>query len=114
MSTTSPDVHTRHAVQLFKEKLRSAFEVDQTLLFGSRARNAHQPQSDADVAVILQGPAGEFVETKLAMDDLAFEVLLDTGIRIQPLPIWHEEWAHPECYNNPRLMQNIQRDGVVL
>ena len=24
------------------------------------------------------------------------EVPLETGIRIQPLPIWEEEWEHPE------------------
>jgi hypothetical protein len=38
----------------------------------------------------------------------------ETGIRIQPLPIWEEEWAHPEAYSNPRLLQNIEREGVRL
>ena len=69
---------------------------------------------DADVAVLLRGQPGEFVPTKLAMVDLACDVLLETGIRIQPLPIWEEEWAHPETYSNPRLLQIIEREGVRL
>ena len=48
------------------------------------------------------------------MADLAYDVLLETGVRIQPLPIWEEEWAHPEGYSNPRLLQNIERQGVRL
>jgi hypothetical protein len=41
-------------------------------------------------------------------------VLLDTGIRIQPFPIWQEEWDHPEAYSNPRLILNIKKDGIPL
>ena len=48
------------------------------------------------------------------MDDLAYEVLLDTGVRIQPLPIWMEEWEHPDLYPNPRLLSNIKTEGLVL
>jgi hypothetical protein len=48
------------------------------------------------------------------MDDLAYEVLLQTGIRIQPLPIWQEEWDHPEAYSNPSLINNVRNEGIVL
>jgi predicted nucleotidyltransferase len=84
------------------------------ILFGSRARRTHRPDSDADVAVVLRGRPGKFVATKLAMADLAYDVLLDTGIRIQPLPIWEKEWGHPETYSNPRLLRNIEREGIRL
>ncbi len=67
-----------------------------------------------DVAVLLKGVPGKFIATKLAMDDLAYEVLLETGIRISPLPIWSEEWAYPENYSNPSLITNIQREGIRL
>lgn len=63
------------------------YDMFGAILFGSRARKSHRPDSDADVAVLLHG-LGNFVDTKLDMDDLAFDVLLETGIRIQPLPIW--------------------------
>ena len=59
-------------------------------------------------------PPGEFVSTKLEMDDLAYEVLLETGIRIQPLPVWLSEWNHPDTYSNPHLLKNIAREGIRL
>lgn len=52
--------------------------------------------------------------TKLAMADEAFEVLLETGIRFQPLPIWEDEWANPEHHSNPRLLNKIAREGLRL
>jgi len=60
------------------------------------------------------GRTEKFVSIKLAMDDLAYDVLLEIGIRIQPLPVWEEEWNHPETYSNPRLLHNIEREGIWL
>jgi hypothetical protein len=41
----------------------------------------------------------------LRWNDLAYDVLLETGIRIQPLPIWKIEWDYPENYSNPALLK---------
>ena len=84
------------------------------LVFGSRARKTHRLDSDADVAVLLRGHSGAFLKTKLAMADLAFDVMLETGVRIQPLPVWENEWSHPETYSNPSLLANIAREGILL
>jgi predicted nucleotidyltransferase len=108
------DPNTRKAIGAFIERMAHQYEMDGAILFGSRARNSHRPDSDADVAVLLHGHSGEFVATKLAMADIAYDVLLETGIRIQPLPIWKDEWEHPEVYPNPRLLQNINREGIRL
>lgn len=108
------DSGTRAAIRAFIEKIALTYEMDRAILFGSRARMSHQSDSDADVAVLLHGRSGKFVATKLAMADIAYEVLLETGIRIQPLPIWKEEWEHPESYSNPRLLENIERDGILI
>lgn len=111
---TEIDTATLAAIRAFMEVVAGRYDLMGGLLFGSRARNSHRPDSDVDVAVLLHGEPGSFVATKLAMDDLAYDVLLDTGIRIQPLPIWEEEWAHPERYSNPRLLYNIEREGIRL
>ena len=102
------------ATRAFIEKVASQYDLAGAILFGSRARNTHRSDSDADVAVLLRGHPGKFVTTKLAMDDLAYDILLEMGIRIQPLPIWEEEWNHPETYSNPRLLHNIEREGIWL
>lgn len=108
------DSATLAATRLFAQKLAKDYDLAGLYLFGSRARNEHRIDSDADVAVLLRGQHRRFVTTKLEMDDLAYDVLLETGIRIQPLPIWEDEWAQPETYSNPRLLQNIAREGVPL
>ena len=108
------DMATANAARAFIAKVASQYDLAGAILFGSRARKSHRPDSDADVAVLLHGHPGKFISTKLAMADLAYDVLLDTGIRIQPLPIWEEEWAHPESYSNPRLLHNIEREGIRL
>jgi antitoxin ChpS len=41
-------------------------------------------------------------------------VLVETGIRIQPLPIWEGEWLRPDTYSNPHLLKNIAKEGLTL
>lgn len=94
--------------------MAAAYPTERTILFGSRARGTAHDESDADVAVILKGNAGHFVKTKMALNDSAYDILLETGIRIQPLPLWESEWEHPECYSNPRLLHNIAVEGIAL
>lgn len=107
-------VDIREAVLAFREKLADRFDIVQLILFGSRARSDYHEESDADVAVILRGQPGDFVETKLAMASLAFDVLLETGILIQALPVWENEWSNPAGYSNPALLQNVAREGILI
>lgn len=108
------DRETAYATRTFIDKVALQYELAGAILFGSRARNSHRPDSDADVALLIVGQPGKFVSTKLAMADIAYDVLLETGIRIQPLPIWQQEWEHPETYSNPRLLYNIDCEGIWL
>jgi len=114
MQTIELDPDTERAARSFLRLLSGRYQVAGAILFGSRARGSYRPDSDADIAVLLRGHPGKFLATKLAMADIAYDVLLDTGIRIQPLPIWQDEWEHPEAYSNPRLLHNIEREGVRL
>lgn len=83
-------------------------------MFGSRARGTHRVDSDADVVVLLEGEHARLVPTKMAMANLAFDVLMETGINISPLPIWMDQWDHPERFSNPALLENIAREGIRL
>jgi predicted nucleotidyltransferase len=102
------------AARDFARRVALAWPMRSAMLFGSQARGSTHIGSDTDVAVLLSGKPGDFVATKLALDDVAYDVLLESGIRIQPLPIWEGEWAHPEQYSNPRLLENIAREGFAL
>ena len=106
------DMETRKAVEVFAAKISDQFDVSRLVLFGSRARGDNRADSDADVAVFLKGEDGDFVEAKLAMSGIAFGVLVETGIRVQPLPVWEGEWERPGQYSNPDMLKNIAKDGV--
>ncbi|RMJ05824.1 Nucleotidyltransferase domain protein [Marinobacter litoralis] len=107
-------VDIREAVLVFREKLLGRFDAVELILFGSRARGDYHDESDADVAVILAGQSGDLVDTKLAMARLAFDVLAETGVLIQALPVWEREWVNPKVYSNPELLHNVAQDGIVL
>ncbi|MGN6083598.1 nucleotidyltransferase domain-containing protein [Trinickia sp.] len=108
------DPGTEQAARRFLSLISSRYEMAGAIVYGSRARGTHRPDSDVDVAVLLRGQHQRFLAAKLDMADVAFDVLLETGILISPLPIWLDEWEHPENYSNPALLRNIDREGVRL
>ena len=105
---------TENAVRRFLALIASKYDMAGVIVYGSRVRGTHRPDSDADVAVILRGEHQRTLAVTLAMADMAFDVLLDTGINISPLPVWLDEWDHPENYSNPALLKNIAEEGVRL
>ena len=108
------DRYTEEAVRRFIILIAPHYGMVDAIVYGSRARGTHRPDSDADVAVLLKGEHQRILPTTLAMADIAYDVLLETGINISPLPVWQDEWEHPENYSNPSLLYNIARDGVRL
>lgn len=108
------DPQTDLAVHQFMERIASRYDMAGAILYGSRARNTHSADSDADVAILLNGEHQRALSTTLDMADIAYDVLLETGINISPLPIWVDQWDHPETFSNPDLLHNIAREGVRL
>ena len=107
------DPVTAAAVRSFAARIHST-DVLGVVLFGSRARRSHSPESDADVAVLLRGPHGRRIDVALHFADVAFDVLQETGLLIEAVPLWEDEWAAPETFANPALIANIRREGVRL
>lgn len=108
------DQETENAVRRFLVLIAPQYDTAGAIVYGSRARGTHRPDSDADVAVLLRGEHQRILKTTLTMADAAFDVLLDTGINITPLPVWLDEWEHPENHSNPALLENIAKEGVRL
>ena len=108
------DRNTDQALERFMALVARQYRTRGAILYGSRARGDHGPASDADLLVLLEGEHQRFIPTKLALTDLAYDVLLDTGLYISALPVWTDEWDHPEAWFNPDLLRNIAREGIRL
>lgn len=110
------DAETRRAARAFLDRIEGKYAVTDAILYGSRARGDHSPDSDADVAVVLEGTPSKRARTQAAVDwaGIAFDVLLETGVKVNGFPFWAQELAHPETFSNPPLIDNILRDGVHL
>ena len=106
------DPQTESAVQLFLAAIAPRYAIAGAILYGSRARGTHRPDSDADLAVLISGEHDPRMPTALAMADVAYDVLLAIGVNISPLPVWLDEWEHPDRFSNPQLLASIAREGV--
>ncbi|MFH1793679.1 MAG: nucleotidyltransferase domain-containing protein [Pseudomonadota bacterium] len=61
-------------------------------LFGSRARGNARPDSDYDVAVVLND-LGDFWTEKMRLADIAYDQLLARDIHVQAHPFGLNEWT---------------------
>jgi predicted nucleotidyltransferase len=106
------DSDTEKAVRRFLGLIADRYDIADAILFGSRARGTHDQDSDADLAVILRSYNQPEIEILRDMSDTAYDVLLETGIDISPLPLLMDEWKQPDTYTNPELLRNIAKEGV--
>ncbi|MCK5662678.1 MAG: nucleotidyltransferase domain-containing protein [Thiotrichaceae bacterium] len=99
---------------LFLARINEKYDLEKAILFGSYARHDERAQSDMDIALLLRGAHGKRTDTSLDMASIAFDVMMETGILVDPIPFWMDEWQHPEQFKNPALIKNIQQDGILL
>jgi predicted nucleotidyltransferase len=111
-SSRTIDGDVARAARAFLARLEGRYATVEALLFGSRVRGAHTPESDADLAIILKGARGDRFKVAGDMAGIAFDVMLETGVLVDPLPLWEWEVANPETFGNPALIENIKREGV--
>jgi hypothetical protein len=81
------------------------------LIFGSRARGDARPDSDADVAVILRDGDWGFWTEQMNLAGLAYDVLLDQGLFIQPWPISLSAWETPATSQKRYFIEEIRKDA---
>jgi predicted nucleotidyltransferase len=107
------DPDTESVVRTFLARLPADLRLEYAILYGSRARGEDRPDSDADLALILAEGEGDW---RLVGDlsDLAYDVFLERGILVQPVPISLRHWLNPERFPRPGFLRNVARDGIVL
>ncbi len=115
-SERRPDPRTLAILQELKARLRERFgdRVVELYLFGSRARGDHEPDSDADVAVIFRGRIEEPFELKRQMIEDTYDLLLEHDLYIQPWPLEEGCLEDPDAHPRAHLARAVLRDGIPL
>jgi predicted nucleotidyltransferase len=112
-----PDPAAILAAHAFLARASKTLDVVGARLYGSRARGDYKKYSDVDLAVFLRGARTERRDTwdaAMEMGAIAFDTLDDSDLYVSALPVWEADWARPELHPNPRLLENIRREGIVL
>jgi len=71
------------------------------LVFGSRARGDARPDSDVDLAVILEDGDWRFWDEKRLLTDLGYDALLEPGLWIQAWPVSRSAWKEEDLRKVP-------------
>ena len=106
------DPDTESTVRVFLARLPADLRLKYAILYGSRARGEGRPHSDADLALILADGESDW-QLVGSLAELAYEVFLEHGILVQPVPISLKHWLNPERFPRPGFLRNVARDGIV-
>ncbi len=100
------------AVQAFLQWLRREHgeAVQQTILFGSKARGDSRPDSDIDILIIAKEESWSLRD---AISLIASRVPLEFGVLIGPRVIGNERWRRMER-ERFSLYENLVQEGIPL
>jgi len=102
----------RLAVSRFVELLRRYYpeRVQQTILFGSKARGDSRPWSDIDILIVVDRDDWRLSH---AISDLAADVSLEYDVQIGPRIIGRERWERMKRHSFG-LYRNVATEGIPL
>ncbi|MGE3642853.1 MAG: nucleotidyltransferase domain-containing protein [Beijerinckiaceae bacterium] len=82
-------------------------------LFGSRARGDHDPESDVDIAIVLEDALNLREELRTIVD-ISYPYLVKHGVYIEGRPVAASAWDDPDKHRNPSFVRAIRGDAVDL
>jgi len=108
------DSLTRRSIDLFLAGVRQRYAIAEVWLYGSRARGDAREDSDVDLALVIDGDLPLASSVAADMGGETYDVMVETGRYVLPLPIPRRLWDEPTRHSNPYLLANVRRDGIAL
>lgn len=106
------DPRTRHAAEVFVREARHHLAFEEAWLFGSRARQDHEPESDVDIAFIVREKPADRLRAAIPLIELSVDLFGEVRQVVSPIVIGRQEWEAPETAPNPDLIYNIRHEGI--
>lgn len=110
-TASAVDAYVRCAQHALRELAAPCLE--KVVLFGSRARGTHTPDSDADVALVLRGR--DVKRSRLIlwdMGDLTYETEAEFSFVVSPIILWSDFLERPSLSRNPDFYRAVLQDGI--
>ena len=107
---TASDLQNEPVLKRFRVAVDEVYgdRMERVVLYGSRARGDHQPDSDYDIAVFIKD-SGTLTEDLDKLASLTTAILLDTGAVISAKPF------HAGAYRaRTAFMHDLRKDGLDL
>jgi predicted nucleotidyltransferase len=82
--------------------------LERVVLYGSRARGDHRPDSDYDIAVFIKDP-GSFYDESGRLATITTDILEDTGAVVSATP-----FPAGACRERAGFMHGLRKDGLDL
>ena len=87
--------------------------LKRVVLYGSRARGDHGPESDYDILVVLEGPVERWPEQE-RLSDLASKLEWEAVGRGEPVALSLKPMTEEQMKQRTGFMHNVRLDGVEL
>lgn len=81
------------------------------LVFGSRALGDARPDSDIDLAVVLQDGDWSFWREQGFLADLAYDAMIEPGLWIQAWPVSRADWNEEDLRKVPFFVVGARPDA---
>src|SRR5580765_1655311 len=87
--------------------------LKRVLLYGSRARGDHQPDSDYDILVVLEGPIDPWIDQK-KLSSLSSSILWRTIAEGHPVDVSFKPVTEGEIGRRTGFMHNVRQEAIEL
>jgi predicted nucleotidyltransferase len=92
-------------------KVKKIDPTAQVILYGSRARRDHEPDSDYDLLILTDGEAS--LKREDVFRERIYDIELETGAMLSVFLFNNKDWQSP-LYKAMPFCQNVEKEGVIL